>query len=143
MVSSRCVAGLSIGRRPVSASVTMKSAPKANRWPGLTAAPGSAMVRAAILPRLVDPALRASAQIASATGGSAEGGRSGAQGEREDSQRDGGLGEGGDCHLAAGSHPAERRARVEPGEREEERGEQEEGDDEQQVSERGVTQAHL
>ena len=49
----------------------MKSAPKASRWPGLTAAPGSAMVRAAIWPRLVDPALRASAKIASATVGSA------------------------------------------------------------------------
>src|SRR4030095_15877945 len=37
IVSSRCVAGLSTGRRPVSASITMKKAAKARRWPGLGA----------------------------------------------------------------------------------------------------------
>src|SRR2546429_8551907 len=71
MVSSRWVAGLSNGRRPVSASITMKSAANARRCRGLTADGGSAMVRAAISPRLVEPAPRASAKIASASVGSA------------------------------------------------------------------------
>src|SRR2546425_3569024 len=71
MVSSRWVARLSTGRRPVSASITMKSAANARRCPGLTADSGSAMVRAAISPRLVEPAPRASAKIASASVGSA------------------------------------------------------------------------
>jgi len=54
IVSSRCVAGLSTGSRPVSASMTMKSATKARMWPGLSALDGLAIVRAAISPRFVD-----------------------------------------------------------------------------------------
>ncbi len=49
----------------------MKIAPKASRWPGLRDAPGLVMVRATIWPRLVEPALRARAKMASATAGSA------------------------------------------------------------------------
>ena len=57
-----------------------------------------------------------------------------AEGEREDREGDGGLGEGSHGHLAAGSHAAERRARVEPGQREEEGAEQEKVDDDEQVA---------
>jgi hypothetical protein len=71
IVSSRWVAGLSTGSRPVSASVTMKMAAKASTCPGASASEGVASMRAAMWPRLVEPALQASAKIASAMVGSA------------------------------------------------------------------------
>ena len=64
------MAGLSTGRRPVSASITMNSAANARTWPGLSARDGRAMVRAAISPRFVEPAASASERMASAMAGS-------------------------------------------------------------------------
>ncbi len=49
----------------------MNNAPNASRWPGVTAVSGVVKVRATICPRLVEPALSASAKMASATVGSA------------------------------------------------------------------------
>ena len=73
IVSSRCVAGLSTGSRPVSARVTMKSAAKARRCPGLS---GDARARRACAlddpPQVRGPRARGpAAKMASAMVGSA------------------------------------------------------------------------
>ena len=71
IVSSRCVAGLSTGSRPVSASITMKNAAKASRCAGLIARSGSAETRSTMPPRFVVFARSASAKTARMTVGSA------------------------------------------------------------------------
>ncbi len=64
----------------------------------------------------------------------AEVGGTGAEGQGEDGERDGGLRERGHRHLAAGPHPPEGRARVEARQGEEEGPEQQEVHHHQQVS---------
>ena len=71
MVSSRCVAGLSTGIRPVSASSTMNIAMKASAWDGSrNFQPGSWLARTIWL-RLVEPAEMARVKMASIIAGSA------------------------------------------------------------------------
>ena len=57
--SSRWVVGLSTGKRPFSASATMKKAKNASRWPVLSINSGSAANRVIMPSRLVVPARRA------------------------------------------------------------------------------------
>src|SRR3989454_556344 len=64
IVSSRWVAGLSTGSRPVSASMTMKNATKARRWAGFAASSGSRARRSTMPPRLIVSARSATAKTA-------------------------------------------------------------------------------
>ena len=61
-------------------------------------------------------------------------GRARTQGQGEDGERHGGLGQRGHGHLAARAHAAESGARVESGQREEEGPEKQEIDDDEQVA---------
>ena len=71
MVSSKCVAGLSTGMRPVSASNTMNMAVKASAWDGSrNFHPGPWLARTIWL-RLVEPAAMATVKMASIIAGSA------------------------------------------------------------------------
>jgi hypothetical protein len=65
-----------------------------------------------------------------------------AEGEGKDRQRHGRLRQGRHRHLAARAHAAERRSRVEPGQRESERSEQEEVDHDEQVTGRVKRQGY-
>src|SRR3989442_2399710 len=71
MVSSRCVAGLSTGSRPVSASMTMKNAANASRWAGLATSHGSPPKPSTMRPTSMSSARSASANTATMTVGSA------------------------------------------------------------------------
>ena len=72
MVSSRCVAGLSTGMRPVSASSTMNSAANASTCAGLSSFQvGALRGSATIWLRSVEPAVMATVKIASISAGSA------------------------------------------------------------------------
>src|SRR2546422_3193961 len=71
MVSSRWVAGLSTGSRPVSASITMKNAANARRCAGFKASQGSCPKRSTTRPRSMVSARSASANTATMTVGSA------------------------------------------------------------------------
>ena len=70
IVSSRCVAGLSTGSRPVSAIMAMRNAANASACPGPIAYAGIFKTDPAITPRLVEPVVSASARIATARVGS-------------------------------------------------------------------------
>src|SRR6266571_5209954 len=65
-----------------------------------------------------------------------------AQGQGEDGERHGGLGQRGHGHLAARAHAAESGARVESGQREEEGPEEQEIDDNEQVADGVEGQRH-
>jgi len=70
MVSSRCVDGLSTGRRPVSAMITTANATAASRLAGESKWEGAAMVPATMSVRSDEPTRTDSAKIASRMVGS-------------------------------------------------------------------------
>ena len=112
MVSSRCVAGLSTGMRPVSAMTMMKRPAKASRSLGWNAAPRAST------PRTSTPSVQ----------------RADRQRRREEPEHQRRLGERGNRHVAARAHAAERAAGVERGGRQREAAERERPDEQQDAA---------
>ena len=113
MVSSRWVAGLSTGSRPLSATMTMsRSGPRANSRCGVATDPGSARVARTMAGRF-DECAR---------------GR-----QRQDGDEQRRLGQGADGDRPARSHTPERRARVQAGQRQQGRSHQQEVDEDEEV----------
>ena len=71
MVSSRWVAGLSTGSRPLSATMTMRREPRANSRCGVATDPGSARVARTMAGRFDEWAVADSARMVTSSAGSA------------------------------------------------------------------------